>query len=269
MAFKKGMTPWNKFKMKSLDSNNDDFGYVVGTILGDGCLAKDRIQMGVIDFDFAKEFQKKLENCFNKKANINIKIIKNTKRKNQFIVTLCSVEIVNYMKKLLKSLEWINFKSKSFKRGFLRGMFDSEGSIDMDSRTFCFSNANEKILSLFRNLCLDFGIKVTKIRGKGSRKHIDIYPIKDRYLFYKSIGITIERKRKLFENEIIKRKKLNERYKSVLSLNKLGLGYRKINKIYPELSGRTILHWYKGEKTPYCNKFMQKISLVNPLINTY
>lgn len=207
-------------------------GYVIGVLAGDGSLSKYieksyyrkgkrsrkvdatlvtkrwryAFQLAVKDEDFAQAFSEHLENVTGKKTTPfpmtrKVESIAGNPTPNYtfhgFKVMLKSQEWYHKIKPLVDDLNWITKVPHEVKRGFLRGMYDSEGGAYQDdySRRIHFTSKDYKLIMLVRKLLGDFGITPNEAR---LRPH-DIFHMRfankrkvDR--FYREIGFSIKRK---------------------------------------------------------------------------
>jgi hypothetical protein len=219
--FKKGHMTWNRWKLpdecKKIDPN---IGYIIGTMLGDGNFqytpqtrGSYYIRLTVKDKDFAEFFKLKLENWLKRKVSF-------FNHGKYFAVQLGSKEVYEYLKKLTEDFLWIKNTSNEIKAMILKGLFDSEGYVGKN--ILMFSNTNEKIIKLFKELCEYFNIKITiKKRNFVYKNRLPIFRVyiterRNILKFYKLIdGFTIQRKDKRF-HELVSMYKYKLKDKEVL-----------------------------------------------------
>jgi len=204
-------------------------GYVIGVLLGDGSLSKWKdyhyfddkfrqvpkseatrivprfrygFQLQCKDKDFAEEFAKHLQSVTGKKPCLhpikkkskttkNLKLIPYTFR--GFKVQLISKEWYHKIKPLLEDLSWIRSSDDEVKRGFLRGMFDSEGGYDSWGGVN-LTNKNIELLALVKGLLNDLEIN-SSVYSKCKIPRLRV-PKKDARCFLETVGFSIERRKK-------------------------------------------------------------------------
>ena len=150
----------------------EDLAYILGVVRGDGHISGQDIRLRVIDEDFAEMFETTLRQWSG--FSVNLTKIHNPMYNNDYIYQVCltSAEAVRF----LKSFDYKTLKSASsnIKAAFLRGMYDSEGSVSQNKyiKHINLCNQNINLLSLCKTLLSDLGIKSSKIYisiKKGSR----------------------------------------------------------------------------------------------------
>jgi len=187
-------------------SNEPTFnlGYVIGVILGDGCIYMNSrkykyfIQLIVKDKDFAEFFAKIFEKWSKKRVSVKfIKRLEKHKKTGEkfyspyYSVIIYSKNISIFLEDKIKLLNWIYKSTKSLKIGVIKGLWDSEGHYS--SYKLGFSNYDQNVMKLFLTLTNELGITFKTI--KDGRESQSRGGIKTTYNFYKIIGITIKRKR--------------------------------------------------------------------------
>ena len=212
---------------------NYDFslGYVIGVLVGDGSLSKWKdyhyfdgknkqvpkakatkivprfrhgFQLTVKDQDFAETFAQHLSRTTGKKVTmypIQLKpvtnIAGNVLRKpyvfHGFKVKSISKEWYCRLKPLKEDLSWIKESFVEVKRGFLRGLFDSEGGYGSWGAVN-LTNTNVPLLCLAKGLLSDFNISST-IYSNQKMPRLRI-PKNNSFYFLDAIGFSIERKNK-------------------------------------------------------------------------
>ena len=195
--------------------------YIFGVMCGDGCVFsglehKKRwsfkshiVHLSVKDKDFLDEFVKNFEDVYGSSPKIYYRDRKNKKWSNIWIAR------VN-RKLIYEDLAFYNFstmcwrvpdeiKSSSDKRvigSFLRGIYDSEGSVTIGSRgaTLSFYSVNMEGIQDVKELLSKLEIETSKIMedkrlfGKNKCYFIYITHTKNYLLFIKYVGFYIKRK---------------------------------------------------------------------------
>jgi len=198
-------------------SYSSDFGYILGSLFGDGCFhfRKDRqkwtICLDVKDKEFAEEFAKAVNRCF--KALIENSATRRKPVKPFFTCDRWHVRIQrDGISKILLgftfgrqnwriSNEMFNASSE-FRRGLLRGFFDAEGSIDVRRRAIIAYSTNMEGLTGIQKLLKSLGIDsiIYRVNNRGSfgkkpKFHLVISRAKNIISFAEQIGFTIPRKK--------------------------------------------------------------------------
>ena len=153
---------------------NRNRAFLLAAVIGDGCLTS-RPSIGdyTIEFDqdnleWLQTIAEKFEIEFGKRPKLS-----KTKR-GFFRLRLHSKKIFNEMTKMKKHFKKIKNEKKETKANFLRGIYDSEGSVQ--NRRLTLSNKNEELLILCKKLLKEFGIKTGKIwKMKWGVKVLPIY----------------------------------------------------------------------------------------------
>ena len=232
---------------------NESKAYLLGVLCGDGWVTTDyRIGLNVTDLDFIGEFRK----CIFEVYGVNCKIYKEEERKTKFKnikdiyrMTLCSKKAWNDITSYdnFKTKTWIvpkeilNSNNLRVKVAFIRGIFDSEGTIRLRRNGYaelsvCSGNRNS-LLIIKDFLLKDFNIDMKSKFDDG--KFLVLYTSKFVNIknFADKIGFVIKRKqdRLIYSLSPYKRTNLkhyNEEFKQkVFELLKQGYGKREIGRI--------------------------------------
>jgi intein-encoded DNA endonuclease-like protein len=191
-----------------------EFAFILGSVLGDGCVTirkRDNRTMGQIelvtkDKDYAINFKNSLEKWSNTKCKLIF-------YRNVWHVWSYLLSIARCLRDFdLSNLFGLDDNIKS---SFLRGIFDAEGSVDVQSKKIVFANKSVKIIKMVSNILESFKIEPkvyirnSKIRFIDNRKLlpssyfvIQISSKENLKLFYESIGFSIKRKQERLENLI-------------------------------------------------------------------
>jgi transposase-like protein len=202
------------YRIKPLPENKDkptfELGYIIGCLLGDGYItsgtsSKFIIGLSVKDRDFAEYFAKQLEKWSGFSPSIHfIKYKKYGKEFYAWKVNFFGLNYYNFFKEklgLIKNngkwvptkLNWIYSMPEEFKRGVVKGLWDSEGFIiRFYHKGIGLSMKNKEVVELFSKLCNQLGINTCKVTSNKKVYYAKI--LKDRMKFIDKIGITIQRK---------------------------------------------------------------------------
>lgn len=204
-----GKNPTNK--LNSFDSTpSPELSYVVGAVLGDGCLFYSRgywIQLVVKDREFVDYFSQCLAKLLKRKEAYPLfERNDNNGQSKMYGVRVASKLFWSWLK------EWEVHKNviESNPESFLRGLYDSEGSIckyrEKEHLAIILANTKRELLELAKNLLKKLGIDSRIYAINDRRKNHKIcYRLvitsKDNLLlFYDKVGFTIKRKQQRLEN---------------------------------------------------------------------
>lgn len=188
-----------------------EFAFVLGSILGDGavvirkrdCRTMAQTCLITKDKDYAEAFKA----CLEKWSGERCKLVFYVSTWQPWCYSLT-------VAKILKEFEWnkILEHSEEIRGPFLRGLFDSEGSVDFKSKRISFTNTNVELINLVKRLLSTFKIEsrimnvIRKERFIEGRKlpvgivyYVRISGKKNLELFYNKIGFAISRKQRLLE----------------------------------------------------------------------
>lgn len=246
-----------KFLPKKSKKLSIELAYILGVFLGDGSITGNRsIVLATTDEDFAKEFMKNMKRWSGiessmkqlpgKISNFYGRLYES---KSSWLASTHSVEIVNFLKNF--DLSSIKSASSGIKAAFLRGLFDSDGSITRTRNvvTLQLTNTNKMLINLVFRLMKDLGfedIRITKEKARFSSKIVYRIRTGRKYnilLFYKKVGFSIKRKQsKLreivkFLNENVKKSRWNKKELLFLRGNYQKLSYKEIAKIIKRSPG--------------------------------
>jgi hypothetical protein len=132
--------------------------YVIGSVLGDGCVMKYTVRLRTTTLEFNKSFEKTLN-----EINVKCKTIYSGERE-KWNTYVCSVEFANFFNNLsLKTIEKNIFGDKDMMVGFIRGFFESEGSAKKwyNSVCVCMANTDLKLLKLIEKMINKLGYKTS------------------------------------------------------------------------------------------------------------
>ena len=207
---------YNRYCKKFTDDmkkESFELGYIIGVLKGDGHITNKKkgngghsIVLSVIDKDFADYFANiiyKWSNYHPKRYTINDKFHTKIFYRVYLFDKIINLFFKNY------DTNTITNSTKDMKIGFLKGLFDSEGSANnsqlnnpkLAKRRISFCNCNKNIIDIIKILLNDFGIKCSLYRkvGSGFNPNCISYTMEIRgknnlEWFYNNIGFTIKRK---------------------------------------------------------------------------
>jgi len=221
-----------------------DFAYVLGVILGDGYITLPKngggyIGLNVKDEDFAEAFKKSLDEWSGKKCRLYF-------YRDFWRVYLHSVAVAKFLNNF--NINKLLSFSEEIKCAFLKGLFDSEGSLHYKQKRIRFYNSDNNLINLTKIILESLGINHIKIYKRKEEIHIlhgrkflvkPVYSLaicrrKNIQLFYDKIGFSIKKKQEKLE-EI-----LNSYQRNHLFWTKEELEYLKNNshKNYHKIAER-------------------------------
>jgi len=197
--------------LKSMIKPNFQLGYVLGALNGDGAINYMGASLEVTDLDFVDYFTEQLTIIYPYKIGHN-KRNRGKNRKLTYVVSIYSRSYGKFLKEY--NLKLISLKSENFKRGFLKGFYDSEGSVrasNLDNkkitkREISFVQKSFDTINLISVLLKQFNIshKINSHIGSGFNKEgkyytISIYGFDNLLIFKNKIGFSINRKSKILD----------------------------------------------------------------------
>jgi len=161
-----------RFDVKIPDRYSDDLAEFFGIMLGDGHISHFQVTvtLGKKELAYAHYVAMLIQKIFGPAPRILI-----TKRDHK-VIYLGSTEIVNWLKKeglvshkvkaQVDIPEWV-FTRPSYMQRFLRGFFDTDGSVYKlrHGIQISFTNASAPMLASLQQLCVTLGYRVSAISG--------------------------------------------------------------------------------------------------------
>jgi intein-encoded DNA endonuclease-like protein len=223
-------SPYNGRRIPSLEllKPSEDLGYVIGVRLGDGNAYENSagyiIRLQAKDKEFVEEFGRCLGNVLRRKP---IRPFKDARR--TYAVVAASKTLYELLRKPvdLKRIKKYVEHCKKCIAAFLRGLFDSDGSVNKNGYITLY-NTNYEVLVYAQRLLRRFGIESTgpwphkrkgttmhdPRTGKQYKTNEDCYYIYIRTeslpKFYRYVGFTIRRKQKRLEDYLRRKGLLQE-----------------------------------------------------------
>lgn len=195
----------------------EDFSYLIGSLLGDGCLyvGKNTYQFSITseDYDFCEKCQIIVNNIFSKKGRI--KTVKKNDQISYYQLVVCSKDIVYFLKEITDNKTKIPhsvYKNKKFTKSFVQGLMDSDGWISKVNASdgyiryrVGFKNISEWTKE-FKEMFDILDVKTGKMRKvsniRSSKKAFDFTINTSDYC--KNIGFRINRKDKISKEYLIR-----------------------------------------------------------------
>ncbi|MBI2109985.1 hypothetical protein HYT58_02315 [Candidatus Woesearchaeota archaeon] len=243
-------TVYHGFKIKRIKSFKltKESAYMLGVIgPGDGYISKYAIGLDAIDKDFVDYFQYCLEKTFGLKCKRYTvtkppsNLIKTSSR--QYRVMLFSKSAaesfkkyrIPFKEKIWRVPEIIKSANSSYKAAYLRGFFDSQGSVSIRAKFISAMTKNEKGMLDIQSLLGNSGIEASLHKDKF---RMSIHSERCLRSYYSMIGFTISRKQKdlamllnNYKEHHNSPKEVIKRLPDMVQLRKTGLSYRKIASI--------------------------------------
>lgn len=193
-----------------LEIIEDDEAYFVGLLLGDGCITKKSYDISSADkeiIDFCVQqydctvVSDKRSTC--NSIRINTKISQYYKQKYDLN------EELSYNKKIPQRI----LKSKSAIKNCLRGLFDTDGSIQLKQFSIDFCSTSQEMAEQVHLILLTFGIisklRLKKTNSKFGKAWIVSMTGENAVNFIQNIGFRLNRKNQIGLNYINQKKNIN------------------------------------------------------------
>ena len=282
-------------KIKETSSFDQDKSRLLGYIIGDGYIAKDRIEFVNQDKEILNDFKYLLNKIYN---NVNLK---ERYEKNATRLYVRNPDIVEDIRNIIKKdhLGSITSEFKSIPnsilnsnkeviRNILAGLYDTDGSVRKDIAIIEFCSKNKILTQQVQRLLLRFGI-ISKVKKrinyafntenkiKRPYWYLYIYGQENLKQFYIDIPLKCKCKRQAIENQLNKNKipnpnndllpkEINLNIKKLTQL--LGIKIKNERKKYPTLTA-----YYENRCHPTRQGIKQILGFfenkLNSLVETY
>lgn len=187
----------------------EDLAYIVGVIMGDGTLTHGMLKLAVVDRDFATTFKTAVEQQFGISCSVReappFTAVRNGHVylfQAQVIVTLHCVHVMNFLRTIVSS-KWVRALPSGHKIAWLRGAWDSEGSINWSGTSWVvrFSVRSRTFAKLFRDVLKEACTIEPRFSyyAKGDMWRLAVSQLNDVVRFYLITKPTIRRKCIRFE----------------------------------------------------------------------
>ena len=233
--------------VRKLNITKDDspaLAYILGVLVGDGTVHKNRIQLKVKSKVFVEAFSRALSEIGLKPKVYLIK----DRGDIYYSCRAHSIEFVEWFKSL--SLDSIRAIATKYPLDFIRGFYESEGCIYKD-KYVGMTNTDGTILSLVKSLLENLGFH-PKLYLKDKKRGKPCYDL--RVYGKREIQMFIELIKPHIKNTMTQtygKRSSRTRHtldiiRKALELRKQGLGYRKVAKIL-KISPWTVKTWFSGK----------------------
>lgn len=201
---------------------NPEFAYLVGLVMGDGCVYGRHVNLGIVkeDGELVESFSRICKQLFRREPSVKevekfkIKNGKIHKHKPQLLARLGSVHVSSWLVANFKpSGKWVIPRlildaPLEIQAGLLRGFFDAEGGVS--KAVVAATQKNGEILKQMQKMLRNFGIK-SKVRPQTKRKkyfRLAIYGLSNLEKFHNLVGFGLARKQKKLTEEVNRIKNL-------------------------------------------------------------
>ncbi|MCD6477142.1 MAG: hypothetical protein J7K26_03210, partial [Candidatus Aenigmarchaeota archaeon] len=207
-----------------------ELAQIIGYIIGDGHIEKHKyIELRDKKLETLKYYEKLIKTVFN--CNSTFSKIKD---KNCWRMRTYSVLIANFIEKIISDLQVIYKSPNNVVAGFLRGLFDAEGSVHKRGNEITFSMTDKQFVKIIQLLLLRFEINSsinTHLNGTNKTKNNYITTLSIR-------GKNIEKFKKIGFSSLYKINNISTKNRKTsqiipikwIDLKKYVLNNKKINK---------------------------------------
>jgi intein-encoded DNA endonuclease-like protein len=195
-----------------------ELGYILGVCYGDGHISIEqrRVMLSATDKEFVEEFSTMLTRWCGFKVRSKKRVLKKTsyikKRKVQYLSYIDSKEASLFLKQF--SLNNILTSSEEVRFYFVRGFYDSEGSVDKNGRILAYNTEREileLISKIFEKSKIESLIKKYKIKNSLSRAKymyvLVINGLENKRKYYNHISFTILRKQEKLKEYLLSKER--------------------------------------------------------------
>ena len=197
-----------------------DESEIIGIMLGDGNIMHNNrsIRLRVRELEFCQNFKRLIERTYGIEAPLDNKYYYNCYANS----TLLTNRISKLTKHNKEIPEFILKGDNKIKSKFLRGFFDSEGSVDIieHRRQIVLTQNNKKMLLQIKSLLIDLGIQSKYYKKNFGSDKLIISLVDNLEKYYNLIGFSIRYKQDKLGKAIIYLKKCKkhgkEKYWQVL-----------------------------------------------------
>ncbi len=218
-------SPYNGARIPTIDhlKPSPELAYVIGVVAGDGWAVKTNARSGEYrvgarakDIEFIEEFARCLGKVLGREPPRPVPV-----EDGLLLVYVRSRALYQLLQKPIDIDRIRRFieHCEDCKRSFLRGFYDSEGSVDNEGKIRCL-NTDTRLLRYVQKLLKLLGIETTgpkisarkgtllfdKKLGEAYKKRKNVYYIyvkaRDKLKFYKLVGFTIRRKQQRLEEYV-------------------------------------------------------------------
>ncbi|PIN91650.1 hypothetical protein COU61_02040 [Candidatus Pacearchaeota archaeon CG10_big_fil_rev_8_21_14_0_10_35_13] len=241
---------------------NHEIFRIMGYLIGDGYIARDRIEFVNQDKEVLGDFRKLMSEHYTKDLKIRreksveriyLRDVKTVKTIRDYFIKDYDKSITSKVKKIPEDLLEGNNQCVA---NLLAGLYDTDGSVRKNIPVIEYCTKNKELANQVQGLLLRFGI-MSKIKKrmcvatnttekiKGEYYYIYIYGKENLEKFYDNIKLRIMRKREIIKHHLDKRTtpnpntdilpaETNDYVKEIASL--LGIKAKPLRKDYPLLS---------------------------------
>lgn len=176
---------------------------IIGIMLGDGHIMQNNmsIRLRVRELDFAQNFKSLIEKTYGINAPLDNKYYYNCYAHSK-LLTHRMIYLTKHNKEIPR---FILEGTQDIKARFLRGFFDSEGSVDTlyNRRQIVLTQNNEKMLLQIRSLLFDIGIQSKYFKKRVGSDKLIISLLENLKKYNALVGFSIEYKREKLKEAIV------------------------------------------------------------------
>ena len=251
-------------RILSLGNEKDydvDLARLIGYIIGDGYIAKDRIEFINNDSEVIEDFKSIIVNKF--KLDFRERLDKNIRRiyirDKNFVAFIRNLFVKNCKDSITSSVKKVPDEMMNISKigitNILQGLFDTDGSVRKDIGVIEYCTKNKNLADQIQGLLLRFGI-ISKIKKraccasntdkklKRDYYYLYVYGKENIEKFYSNISLKVKHKRENIESYLAKNlnsntnidilpKEVNLMIKNLCSA--LGIKIKPLKKEYPFL----------------------------------
>jgi len=189
---------------------DENLAYIFGVLITDGYVWQQGIGLETVDDEFCSLFQKKCEEKFGIDGNRH----NGNERKNEIdgdkftsqgteIFRLNSVNLRDYLEKTDIKEKILGLEKRQLKIKALEGMWDSDGSLNVEGRQVLFYKKDKDVIDIYQKLLDDIFDFDYSIRWSEAGSYVCYFGTKDSVKeFFEVVSPTIQRKRRKLETMI-------------------------------------------------------------------
>lgn len=227
---------------------------IIGIMLGDGHIYPNNrsLRLRVRELDFCQNFKNLVECTYGIKAKIDNKYYYNC-YVHSTLLTKRIINLTNHNKKIPK---FILKRDNKIKARFVRGFFDSEGSMDViyNRRQIVLTQKNKEILLQIKSLLHNLGIQSKYFEKRTGGDKLVISLLENLEKYYKLIGFSIKYKQEKLKEaiEYLRKCKAHDKEKYWEALRQWLVSKKSLRSSAKEVNmhWETYRSWVYGMKMP-------------------
>lgn len=227
---------------------------IIGIMLGDGHITHDdrSIRLRVRELDFCWHFKNLIEKTYGIEAPLDNKYYYNCYAHSTLLAQRIN-KLTNHNKEIP---EFVLKGDNKIKARFLKGFFDSEGSVDViyNRRQIVLTQDNKKMLLQIKSLLFDLGIQSKYFKKNFGSDKVIISLLENLEKYYNLIGFSIKYKQEKLKQAVyyLKKCKAHEKEKYWEVLRHWLASQRSLRSSAKEMNmhWETYRSWIYGMKMP-------------------